>query len=634
MFKHQGIRFLLLVIGLALLIAPAASAQGLNVNPGDCAAGSSPGGPDFVFNGTFAIGAGPGPGVAPAAGFTIGGNIYNAGDGNYPPDTSIAIQTGSISYFGGIAQQDPFPGDPAYGIPGVNTYLYVNGNNTGGPYIFWQQTISGLAENTTYNIYSYMNNIVVPGTNAMFPTPEFLIDGIPTALPQPIPEDPDEWVRFQITFTTAPGQTSITLALRDNTMSINGDDLAVTYVAMQECVPDAPQNPAISVQKSVNPTQANPGDTVTYTYIVTNTGDVTLNPVTLTDDQLGTITLPVTSLTPGQNTSVNVDYTIQLGDLPLTNIATASGTPPTGSAVSSNASATVTEVGVVPPAPGIAVTKTVNPRRASPGDTVTYTYVVTNTGNVTLDPVTLNDDRLGPITLPVTSLAPGQSVTVTVDYTIQPGDLPLTNVATVGGVPPAGGAVNASASATVRPPGDPTPDDPPAGVAAAPALQIVDPFITKSVNPPFAVPGESVTWTITISNPGSIAVNNVQMQDTMPAEVAIQNVSATAGSASFSGQAVNFSIGTLNPGASVTITINTRVRDDAALPFVITNRACTTSSENPDARCAQATLVSAGQLPATGESPWSPWRMPVFALAALLLGGGVISAWRLAARKL
>lgn len=271
--------------------------------------------------------------------------------------------------------------------------------------------------------------------------------------------------------------------------------------------------------------------------------------------------------------------------------------------------------------------KVVDRRRAEVGDTVTYTYTVTNTGTVRLDPVTVTDDRLGPITLMATALNPGQSTIGTAQYTIQPGDLPLTNVATASGTPPSGPPVTSTSTVTVREPNpNPTPgtnDDDDGGgsppgqqVGQPPTLALVDPFITKSVNPPFAIPGESATWTITISNPGSIAINNVQVTDTMPAEVEILSVSATAGSVSHSGQTVSFSIGSLAPGQSVTITVQTRVRDNVAVPFIITNQACMTSTEHPDARCASATLTSVGQLPATGQSPWSPWRVPLLAGAA------------------
>ncbi|WP_445083362.1 DUF7507 domain-containing protein, partial [Algoriphagus sp. oki45] len=63
--------------------------------------------------------------------------------------------------------------------------------------------------------------------------------------------------------------------------------------------------------------------------------------------------------------------------------------------------------------PGIALTKTASPTTYDQaGDVITYTLIVTNTGNVTLsnptitDPLTNANDNVG-------TLLPGQSATVT-----------------------------------------------------------------------------------------------------------------------------------------------------------------------------------------------------------------------------
>ena len=47
---------------------------------------------------------------------------------------------------------------------------------------------------------------------------------------------------------------------------------------------------------------------------------------------------------------------------------------------------------------GIDVQKTASPTTVTPGGLVTYTYVVTNTGEVALSNVTLTDDKCGPVT--------------------------------------------------------------------------------------------------------------------------------------------------------------------------------------------------------------------------------------------
>jgi len=68
------------------------------------------------------------------------------------------------------------------------------------------------------------------------------------------------------------------------------------------------------------------------------------------------------------------------------------------------------------------------------GDTITYTYVVTNTGNFTLTDITVTVDGFtgdGPvpnIVLPVSSLAPGASTTATVTYTVTNTDLNAANI--------------------------------------------------------------------------------------------------------------------------------------------------------------------------------------------------------------
>jgi hypothetical protein len=99
------------------------------------------------------------------------------------------------------------------------------------------------------------------------------------------------------------------------------------------------------------------------------------------------------------------------------------------------------------PRPAIAVEKTANAGSTKVGETITYTYRVTNTGNVSLDPVVAYDDRLGPVTLAATSLAPGISTVGTLAYIVVAGDLPaITNTVTGTGTPPAGPPVTAEAS--------------------------------------------------------------------------------------------------------------------------------------------------------------------------------------------
>jgi uncharacterized repeat protein (TIGR01451 family) len=99
----------------------------------------------------------------------------------------------------------------------------------------------------------------------------------------------------------------------------------------------------IAVQKTASVSSARPGDVIIYTYRVTNTGTMLLNPVTAEDDPLGSVTLSSSSLAPGEETTGTLNYTVQLEDLPgpLVNTVTATGTLPGGSHVSAIATVSV-----------------------------------------------------------------------------------------------------------------------------------------------------------------------------------------------------------------------------------------------------------------------------------------------------
>ncbi|MEQ8675003.1 MAG: isopeptide-forming domain-containing fimbrial protein [Aggregatilineales bacterium] len=152
----------------------------------------------------------------------------------------------------------------------------------------------------------------------------------------------------------------------------------------------------------------------------------------------------------------------------------------------------------------------------------------------------------------------------------------------------------------------PLPATPVPGIASASSGTV--PTITKSVNPPFAQPGETVTWTIVVGNPGGTPISNLVVTDTMPAELTVISAVPSSGSATVNGQQIETTIPSLGAGESVTITVTTRVRDNAVVPFILRNQACVTSSANSTPYCASATVLSIAQLPATGQSPYSGTR--------------------------
>ncbi|MDQ3788513.1 MAG: CshA/CshB family fibrillar adhesin-related protein, partial [Actinomycetota bacterium] len=86
------------------------------------------------------------------------------------------------------------------------------------------------------------------------------------------------------------------------------------------------------------------------------------------------------------------------------------------------------------------------------GDTVTFTFTVTNSGNVPLDPVVVDDPTVGPVTCPDGPLAPGASVVCDpVTYPVTQDDVDagtLANTATATGTAPSGARVSSTDSTT------------------------------------------------------------------------------------------------------------------------------------------------------------------------------------------
>src|SRR4029450_9355639 len=94
----------------------------------------------------------------------------------------------------------------------------------------------------------------------------------------------------------------------------------------------AEQNPALSLVKTASPLTYNTvGQTITYTYTITNTGNTTQpGPFSVTDDKQGTIS-PYGSgpLVPGASTSCTSTHTITQADIDagsIHNVACLTGT--------------------------------------------------------------------------------------------------------------------------------------------------------------------------------------------------------------------------------------------------------------------------------------------------------------------
>jgi uncharacterized repeat protein (TIGR01451 family) len=283
-------------------------------------------------------------------------------------------------------------------------------------------------------------------------------------------------------------------------------------------VVDIPAVPSMTLVKQVDHEVVTAqGQSVTYTYTVTNTGNVTMHGVSVTEGAFsGTGTAPAptcpdgASIAPGESVDCTATYTVTAADADtgwVTNSATGSALPPAGGAPVESEPSTVTLT--VPAEPGISLTKSASPATVSAiGDVITYTFVVKNTGNVTLTDLTVDEgDFSGTGTAPsiqcpdLSSLAAGDSVTCTAEYTATAADVDageLTNTASASGTPPAGGdPVTSEASAAD------------VAIPAAPGLEL-----TKSAKPgTIGTVGEVVTYSFVIVNTGNVTVKNLAVDE-------------------------------------------------------------------------------------------------------------------------
>jgi uncharacterized repeat protein (TIGR01451 family) len=161
------------------------------------------------------------------------------------------------------------------------------------------------------------------------------------------------------------------------------------------------QGPAITITKTASPTSILAGGSVTWSITVTNTGNVTLNNVSVSDAQASGCAQSYDGvLLPGGvwTFSCSTEGVVST----MTNTATAKGYPgESETPVTATASATVTVNSPPPPppvfTPGISMTKTASPTTYNAvGQVITYTYVITNSGNESLGSAqyTVTDDRI------------------------------------------------------------------------------------------------------------------------------------------------------------------------------------------------------------------------------------------------
>ena len=289
--------------------------------------------------------------------------------------------------------------------------------------------------------------------------------------------------------------------------------------------PDVIENPSVDIEKATNGEDADTptgpavgvGETVTWTYVVTNDGDVDLFDLVVSDNQEGTI-CSIPTLAPGASETCTATGTAVEGQ--YANIASVVGNTDAGQAVSdSDPSHYIASVVVNPGNPAVDIEKSTNGQDADlppgpgldVGEKVIWSYDVTNTGDVLLIDLTVVDDREGQVCT-IAELAPGASTQCT-----------LTSVAAEGQYDNTGSVTASTEGGTTVTDSDPSHYT--ARVVVIPGNPAID--VEKATNGfdaddapgPDLEAGTTVTWTYVVTNVGDEVLNNVTVTDDLEGAV-------------------------------------------------------------------------------------------------------------------
>ncbi|UFH59182.1 DUF7507 domain-containing protein [Sulfurovum mangrovi] len=324
--------------------------------------------------------------------------------------------------------------------------------------------------------------------------------------------------------------------------------------------------PVIDIEKSTNGVDADAapgpfiavGAAVTWTYVVTNGGNVALETVAVIDSEVGAVTCPKTTLAIGESMTCTANGTAVAGQYSNTGSVTANSVN-TGQQVSDSDLSHYYGA-----APAIGIEKSTNGVDADTvtgpfilvGNSVTWTYVVSNLGNVALDTIAVTDSEIGVINCPQTTLAVGANMTCTASGTAVLGQ--YSNL----------GTVTAVAGVTGQQVGD---EDPSHYYGAAPAIDI-----EKSTNGedadaapgPYIPVGDPVTWEYVVTNSGNEALNSIVVTDDRGVTVDCNGTTTLAAGESMTCTASGTAVaGQYNNTGSVTATsLNTGIQLSANDP--------------------------------------------------------------------
>ncbi|MCB0172921.1 MAG: DUF11 domain-containing protein [Anaerolineae bacterium] len=382
--------------------------------------------------------------------------------------------------------------------------------------------------------------------------------------------------------------------------------------ALTDTVTSVVQAPVVTTSKTVSDEMPQPGDNLTYVIQITNTGSISASDITVVDELPDGIIL---NGTPTPNFSSQVGQTLTWNNLEVGVSSTLDITVPVK--VDPNLSETgamITNVGditfknsvgytfepqtvsavimLVVPETQLELSKTGEDLNGEPlvvSDTVRYTLQVTNTGTFTAYNVTVTDDLPDevtcvsvsdgldcaddPLVWNVGNLAPnGGTESLTIDVTINEGteNMSIINSASV------------TATNVGTPPDNPKtcpdgslPDSNSCDTVPVGNTELEISKTGKDQNGGSLVVGDTVLYTVQVTNTGTITAFNVTVTDDLPEEVTCVSVSDGLSCAD---DPLIWNVGDLDPnGGTKSLTIEVTINEGTE-GMTIVNSASVTSS--------------------------------------------------------
>ncbi|MBX7104650.1 MAG: DUF11 domain-containing protein, partial [Gemmataceae bacterium] len=459
---------------------------------------------------------------------------------------------------------DPIPTYTSY-VPG--SLRIVSGANAG---VKTDGTGADQAE------FDAVNNRVIfrIGTGANATTGGLLAIGVPTS------------ISFRVQVGAATPNNAV--ILNQATVSTKGATagLVVSSASAAASSTVVANAAGLRIEKSVNNSRPNVGDTISFTLSVTNNGPAGTTGVVVNDPMptgltfvsatgtgsynSGTGAWTIGNLANGAVATITINALVA-GPNASTNVATiASSSAPDPDPTDNTASTPVT-----PQRSDLGIFKSIDDNTPNVGQIVTYAILVTNYGP---DPAT---------GIQVTDLLPAGTTFVSAT-TLSGTYNQTTGVWTVGNLSEAGTAyltvrarvtsatpANNIATITAAAQYDPNPGNNSSTATLTP--QMADLSLVKTVNNATPVANETITFTLTVTNSGPATATNARVTDLLPPGMAY--VGSTPSAGTYDSATNIWTVGSIPSGASRTLTLQVRVTD----PNPSINRASASSDQyDPD----------------------------------------------------